>query len=229
LSKPPLSITKQAIIGLAALAALLWLVLFVPAWTLNYWQAWTFWLVFVACITAISAYFLKSDLNLIASRLKVGPAAEKESNQKITQAVVTVLFILLLLIPSMDHHFQRSNVPVYLVLGGDIFVVLGLVIIFLVFNKNSYTSVLVEVNEGQKVVSSGPYSVVRHPMYSGAMVMLFLMSLALGSFWGLLAFSPILVAISARILGEEKFLAKNLLGYGEYCLKVRYRLIPFVW
>ena len=84
-------------------------------------------------------------------------------------------------------------------------------IVFLVFKENSYTSVLVEVNEGQKVVSSGPYSVVRHPMYSGAMVMLFFIPLALGSFWGLLAFPPILLAIAVRILGEEKFLRKTCL------------------
>ncbi len=101
--------------------------------------------------------------------------------------------------------------------------------IFLVFKENSYTSVLVEVNEGQKVISSGPYGKVRHPMYSGALVMLLFTPLALGSFWGLLAFPPILAAIAVRIVGEEKFLTKNLEGYAKYCQDVRYRLIPFLW
>jgi protein-S-isoprenylcysteine O-methyltransferase Ste14 len=139
-----LSITKQALTGLTALVVLLWLALFLPAWTLDYWKAWTYWLVFLVCITAISVYFLKKDLNLIASRLKVGPAAEKEGSQKITQAFVSVFFVLLLLIPSIDHHFQWSNVPAYLVFAGEVFVGLGLLIVFLVFKENSYTPLLLK-------------------------------------------------------------------------------------
>jgi protein-S-isoprenylcysteine O-methyltransferase Ste14 len=226
--KSDLSIIKQAILGLSALAVLLWVALFLPAWSLNYWQAWTYWLVFLACIIAVSAYFLKTDLNLISSRLMVG-AAEQENTQKITQAVISVFFILLILIPSIDHHYQWSSVPLYLSLIGDIFVALGIFVIFLVFKENSFTSVLVEVNEGQKVISTGPYNKVRHPMYSGALVMLLFTPLALGSFWGLLAFPPILAAIAIRIVGEEKFLTKNLEGYSQYCQKVRHRLIPLLW
>jgi protein-S-isoprenylcysteine O-methyltransferase Ste14 len=229
LNKPALSITKQAFIGLVALGAILWIALFVPAWTLNYWQAWTFWLLFVACISTISVYFIKKDLSLIASRLKVGPASEQQSSQKITQAVISVFFILLLLIPSIDHHFQWSNVPAYLTIVGDVFVGLGLFVIFLVFKENTFTSVLVEVKGNQKVISTGPYAVVRHPMYSGAFVMLLFIPLALGSFWGLLAFPPIIAAIAVRLSDEEKFLSKNLQGYSEYCLKVRFGLIPYVW
>ena len=229
LNKPSLSITQQAILGLTALTFFLWLALFVPAWTLNYWQAWVFWLVFVGCISGISVFFLKKDINLIASRLKVGPTAEQQANQKITQAVITVFFLLLFLVPSIDHHFQWYTIPSYLSLMSDGFVVLGLFVIFLVFKANSYTSVLVEVNEGQKVVSTGPYSIVRHPMYSGALVMLLFIPLALGSFWGLLAFPPILLAIAIRLNEEEKFLAQQLPGYSEYRQKVKYRLMPYVW
>jgi protein-S-isoprenylcysteine O-methyltransferase Ste14 len=138
-------------------------------------------------------------------------------------------FILLILTPSIDHRFHWSAVPWFLSLAGDVFVVLGLAVIFLVFKENSYTSVLIEVNAGQKVISTGPYSVVRHPMYSGAIVMLLFTPLALGSFWGLLAFPPILAAVMVRIVGEEKYLAKNLQGYEDYRRKVRYRLVPFVW
>ena len=224
-----LSITKQAIIGLTALSILLWLVLFVPSWTLNYWQAWIFWLVFVVSISAISINFLKKDLNLIASRLKIGPAAEQQSSQRITQAVISVFFILLLLVPSIDHHFQLSTVPIYLSIVADGFIVLGLLVVYLVFKANSYTSVLVEVNEDQKVISTGPYGVVRHPMYSGALVMLLFIPLELGSFWGLLAFPPILLAIAVRLIEEEKFLIQKLPGYGEYCRKVKYHLIPYIW
>jgi protein-S-isoprenylcysteine O-methyltransferase Ste14 len=143
--------------------------------------------------------------------------------------VVSIFFILLLLIPPLDHHFQWSSIPTYAVLTSDAFVVLGLAIVFLVFRENSYTSTVIEVNKEQKVITTGPYNVVRHPMYSGAMLMLLFTPLALGSFWGLVAFFPILVVIGFRLLEEEKFLAKNLAGYREYCKKTRYRLIPFVW
>jgi protein-S-isoprenylcysteine O-methyltransferase Ste14 len=154
----------------------------VPTWTLNYWQAWTFWLVFLICISIISVYFIKKDLNLITSRLKVGPTAEQQGSQKITQSVISVFFILLLLISSIDHNFQWSNVPAYLSITGDVFVGFGLLIIFLVFKEKTFTSVIVEINENQKGISTGPYGVVRHPMYSGALVMLFFIPLALGSF-----------------------------------------------
>jgi protein-S-isoprenylcysteine O-methyltransferase Ste14 len=229
LNKPARSITTQALIGLTALSVLLWLALFVPAWTINYWQAWNYWLAFVVSITIISAYFLKKDLNLIASRLKVGPTAEEKGSQKITQSMITVFFILLLLVPSIDHHFRWSNSPSFLSILADFFVVLGLFLIFLVFRENTYTSVLIEVNEDQKVVSTGPYGVVRHPMYSGALLMLLFTPLALGSFWGLLAFPPILLAIAVRLSKEEGFLDKNLTGYKEYRQKVRHGLIPFIW
>jgi protein-S-isoprenylcysteine O-methyltransferase Ste14 len=229
LNIPALRVTKQAVIGLIALTILLWIVLFLPAWTLNYWQAWAFWIVFVVCVSAISVNFLKKDLNLIANRLKIGPAAEQQNTQKISQAVISVFFILLLLVPSIDHHYGMSTVPAYLSIVADGFVVFGLLVIYLVFKANSYTSVLVEVNKDQKVISTGPYGVVRHPMYSGALVMLLFIPLALGSFWGLLAFPPILLAIAVRLTEEEKFLAQELPGYGEYCQKVKYHLIPYVW
>ncbi|MGO8805631.1 MAG: methyltransferase family protein [Candidatus Bathyarchaeia archaeon] len=114
-------------------------------------------------------------------------------------------------------------------LVADAFVGFGLLIIFLVFKENTYTSVLVEVKEGQKVISTGPYGKVRHPMYSGALLMLLFIPLALGSYWGLLAFPPILAAIAVRSIAEERFLAKDLQGYDEYREKVRYRLVPYVW
>jgi protein-S-isoprenylcysteine O-methyltransferase Ste14 len=229
LDKPVNNIKKQALIGLAALAAVLWLALFLPAGSLNYWQAWTYWLVFSISVSAISIYFLKKDLNLIASRLKTGPTAEKEKNQKLANSLISIFFILLILIPPFDHRFQLSNVPSYLVLAADVFVALGLLIIFLVFKQNSFTSAVIEVNKGQKVISTGPYAVVRHPMYSGALLMLLFTPLALGSFWGLLAFIPTILVIALRVVEEEKFLKRNLSGYDEYCKKIHHRLIPFVW
>ena len=229
MSKSSGSITKQAVIGLIALAVVMWLALFLPSWTLSYWQGWLYWVVFTASISVISAYFLKKDLTLIANRLKAGPMAEKEKSQQITQAFLAVFFILLLLFPPLDFHFHWSNVPLLVVLVADVFVVLGLAVVFLVFRENSFTSAVIEVNTGQNVISTGPYRVVRHPMYTGALLMLFFTPLALGSFLGLFFFFPILVVIVFRIVKEEKFLTKNLSGYREYTKKTHYRLIPFIW
>jgi protein-S-isoprenylcysteine O-methyltransferase Ste14 len=229
MEKPVRVVASQALAGLAALAVFLWLVLFLPAGSLDYWQAWVYWVVFLICVTAISVYFLRKDLTLIANRLKAGPAAEKEKSQKLAQVFIGLFFILLILIPSIDHRFHWSSVPLYLVVAGDVFVVVGLLIVFLVFRENSHTSAIIEINKGQKVVSTGPYGVVRHPMYSGALLMLFFTPLALGSFLGLVAFFPMVAAIALRLREEEKFLTKNLSGYDEYRQKVRHRLIPFVW
>jgi len=223
------SITKQAVIGLIALAVIMWLALFLPSNTFSYWQGWLYWAVFTASISVISAYFLKKDLTLIANRLKAGPMAEKEKSQKVTQAFLAVFFILLLLFPPLDFHFHWSNVPWLVVLVADVFVVLGLAVVFLVFRENSFTSAVIEVNTGQNIISTGPYRVVRHPMYAGALLMLFFTPLALDSFLGLLFFFPILLIIVFRIVEEEKFLTKNLSGYQEYTKKTHYRLIPFIW
>lgn len=216
MSKRSLGIRKQAVIGLTALVVLLWLVLFLPVGSLNYWQALTYWITFLISVSAINIYFLKKDLSLIAGRLKVGPAAEKKSNQRIFQSIASIFFILLIVIPPFDHRFQWYQVPAYLVLSGDIFVVLGLLTIFLVFKENSFASNVIEAGEGQKVISTGTYGVARHPMYSGALLMLLFTPIALGSFWGLLAFIPMFAAIALKLLEEEKFLAKNLSGYNEY-------------
>jgi len=229
LSRPTSHLTIKALLGLVGLAAVLWLALFLPSWSLDYWQAWAYWLVFLVSVTAITVYFLKQDQKLIENRLKTGPIAEEEKGQKLIQAFASIFFILLILVPSLDHRFHWSSVPAYLVVAGDVFVMLGLFAIFLVFRENSYTSVTIEVSSEQKAVTTGPYGMIRHPMYAGALVMLFFTPLALGSYWGLIPFFPMLAVLALRILEEEKFLAKNLSGYDEYRLKVRYRLIPFVW
>lgn len=223
------NIKKQAIIGLAALAVVLWLALFLPVWSLDYWQGWVYWINFFVCVSAISLYFIKKDITLIAKRLKAGPTAEKQRSQQVIQAIAALCFMLLLLIPPIDYHFHWSNVPVYIVILANIFVILGLATVFLVFRENTFTSAVIEVNENQKVISTGPYKIVRHPMYAGALLMLLFTPLALGSFWGLLAFIPMFLVITLRIVEEEKFLTINLPRYAEYCNKVRFRLIPFVW
>lgn len=223
------SITQQAVLGLIFLAIVVWLALFIPAGKLIYWQGWLYWITFFSSVTLISAYFIKKDPHLISSRVKVGPTAEERISQKISQAFAALFFILLLLIPPFDFRFGWSSVPVYLVVAADVFVALGLGIVFLVFRQNTFASAVIEVKAEQKVVSTGVYGVVRHPMYSGALLLLLFTPLALGSFWGLLAFLPLLAVICFRLSDEEKTLVKDLKGYEEYRKKTRYRLIPYIW
>jgi protein-S-isoprenylcysteine O-methyltransferase Ste14 len=229
MNKAKFSISQQAILGLVFLAAVVWLALFIPAGKLTYWQGWLYWIVFFTNVTTISIYFIKKDPNLISSRVKVGPTAEKKSSQKISQAFAAIFFVLLLLIPPFDFRFGWSNVPLYLVLISDVFVAIGFFAVFLVFRQNTFASAIIEVKAEQKVISTGVYGVVRHPMYSGALMLLFFTPLALGSFWGLLAFFPMIAIICFRLIDEEKTLSINLKGYAEYCKKTRYRLIPYVW
>jgi protein-S-isoprenylcysteine O-methyltransferase Ste14 len=178
---------------------------------------------------AITLYLVKNDPKLLERRLKAGPRAEKEPTQRIIQLVATIAFIMIVVFPPIDHHFGWSTVPAYVSIAGDLLVFLGLLIIFFVFKENTFTSAVIEVDAQQKVVATGPYALIRHPMYAGALVMLAGVPLALGSLWGLLTIVPITVVIIVRLLDEEKFLARNLPGYSDYSDKIGYRLLPYIW
>lgn len=203
--------------------------LFVPAGTLGYWQAWVFMAVFVGASSAIGMYLALADPKLLERRMKAGPAAEKETTQKIIMTFAMAGFIALLLLPAFDHRFGWSKVPAYLALAGDVLVGLGFFLTFLVLRENSYGASTIQVIEGQKVISTGPYAIVRHPMYAGALVMLLGIPLALGSWWGLCALLFIVPVLIWRLLDEERLLRKELPGYVEYTQEVRYRLVPRLW
>lgn len=203
--------------------------LLVPAWSLNYWQAWVFGVVFFVTTTAIGIYFLKRDPRVVERRMRVGPAAEREPAQKIIMTLVLAGFVLLLVVPGFDHRWHWSSVPAWLVLTADVFVVLGLLGTALVVKQNSYAAATVTVESGQPVVSTGLYAIVRHPMYSAALVMTAFTPLALGSYWGLLLVIPIIAVLAWRLLDEEQVLKRDLPGYSDYCNKVTYRLIPGLW
>ena len=189
---------------------------FLPAGTLDYWQAWIFLGAFFAPVLVITIYLMKNDPGLLERRMTAGPLDEKETSQKVIQFLATIAFIAVMLVPALDHRFAWSAVPPYVVAVGDILVVLGFYFVFLVFKENTFTSALIELSTNQKVITTGPYALIRHPMYMGALIMLVGVPLALGSWWGLLTVVPMTLVIVWRLLGEEKFLVKNLAGYSEY-------------
>jgi protein-S-isoprenylcysteine O-methyltransferase Ste14 len=223
------NLAGRAVLGLAQLIAILGVLLLAPAWTLGYWQAWVYLFVFGASSALITAYLWKKDPQLLERRINGGPGAEREKSQKLIQPLASIAFIGAMILPSLDHRFSWSAVPLPAVVVGDVLTALGFFIVFRVFKENSFTAATIEVAPDQRVISTGLYAIVRHPMYSGALVMLVGTPLALGSWWGLLMFVLMIFAIAWRALDEERFLRKNLPGYAEYCQRVRYRLLPFVW
>jgi protein-S-isoprenylcysteine O-methyltransferase Ste14 len=223
------NLARKTVLGFTQLIGALGILLFAPAWTLDYWQAWLYWFVFAASSALITAYLWKKDPKLLSRRIDAGPGAESEKSQKQIQLLASFIFLAAMILPSLDHRFSWSAVPLSAVLAGDVLTALGFFIVFLVFKENTFTAATIVVTPGQKVVSTGPYALIRHPMYSGALVLLFGTPLALGSWWGLLMFMPMVFTIAWRARDEERFLFKNLSGYKEYCQIVRYRLVPFAW
>jgi protein-S-isoprenylcysteine O-methyltransferase Ste14 len=219
----------KAFAGLLFLFVAMAALLFVPAGTSDYWQAWTFLAVYFACSLALSLYLMIADPALMQRRMRGGPTAEKEPVQKIIMIITSLGFVGLLVVPALDHRFAWSQMSPTMALAGDVLVGIGWLAIFFVFRENSFTSATIELAPDQKVISTGPYALVRHPMYAGALVMLLGIPIALGSWWGILVLAAILPALIWRLFEEEKFLARNLAGYVEYQNKVRYRLIPAIW
>ncbi|HWZ16847.1 MAG TPA: isoprenylcysteine carboxylmethyltransferase family protein [Mucilaginibacter sp.] len=223
------SLDRKAFGGLMQLTVVLAVSLFIPAGTFNYWQAWVFLAVFFTAVLAITMYLKKEDPKLLERRIKAGSAAETQRSQKVIQFLAAIAFILIFILSALDHRFGWSVVPWYVAVAGDLLVALGLLAVFFVFRENSFASATIEVATEQRLIATGPYAIVRHPMYSGAFVMLLGVPLALGSWWGLLTVIPIMVVIIWRLIDEEKFLQINLPGYSDYLGKVKYRLLPFIW
>lgn len=203
--------------------------LFVPAGTLQFWQAWVFLCVLVGSSVALGVYFLKHDPGLIERRMRAGPAAEQEPAQKIIMTLLLAGFLLLMIVPGFDYRWHWSAVPAWLVILADAGIVVSFAVFFVVMKQNSYAASTIRVEADQPVISTGLYGMVRHPMYTGALLMAACTPLALGSSWSLLLLIPIIPVLAWRLLDEERFLKRNLPGYVDYCRKTRYRLIPFVW
>ena len=219
----------KTILGFAFLMLVLALALFLSAGSFNFWQAWVYLAVFAGCTILITMYLVKNDRELLAGRVQAGPVAETQRTQQVIQSLASLFFMGLFIVSGLDFRFGWSNMPPVVSLLADGIVALGFYIVFLVFRENSYTRATIAVSPEQKVITTGPYAIVRHPMYSGAMLLLIFTPLALGS-WVAAPFSiPVIVVIVARLLEEEKFLKAELSGYAEYSQRVRYRLIPSLW
>ena len=219
----------KAWLSLALLAAVMGLLLFVPAGTAHYWQGWVYLALFVGASALTTLYLLKRDRALLERRMRGGPTAEKRPMQRFIMICTSIGFIALLVVPGLDRRFGWSEVPLALVVVGDALVAIGFSLIFVVYRENTFTSATIEVAENQKVVSTGPYAFVRHPMYASASLYLLGTPLALGSYWGLVPIAAMLPFLIWRLFDEEAFLLRNLPGYVEYRTRVRHRLIPFIW
>lgn len=204
-------------------------ILFGPAGTLFFWQGWLYGIVFTSCCTALVTYFLRHDPQLIERRQHAGPTAEQVPAQKVIMTLTLLGFLLLLALPGLDHRLQWSAVPVWVVIAANAGIALSFWVFFVVLKENSYAASTIRVEAGQPVISTGPYAMIRHPLYSGALLLILFTPPALGSYWILLVLVPMVPVLIWRLIDEERFLAQNLSGYTDYCRRVRFRLIPGVW
>lgn len=210
------------LMGLVLLGALL----FLPAWTWNYPNGWLFLaLLFIPMLIMGLVMILRAP-ELLAKRLN---GREKEKAQKGVLALSGLLFPLAFILSALDFRFGWSHVPTWCVILSSVLFLLGYGIYAEVMRENAYLSRTVEVQEGQRVIDTGLYGVVRHPMYLATLLMFLPIPLILGSFWGLCAMALYPALIVVRILDEERVLLDGLEGYAAYRKKVKYRLIPFIW
>ncbi|MGB3324425.1 MAG: isoprenylcysteine carboxylmethyltransferase family protein [Mycolicibacterium fortuitum] len=205
------------------------LVLFALAGTFNYWQAWAFLVVFALSTWIPSIYLQRADPAAHERRKRAGPAAESRTLQKVLIAGWYASLAAMVVISGLDHRFDWSSVPAAVCVVGDVLVALGLGVTSLVVIQNSFAASTVQVETDQKLVSTGLYGLVRHPMYTGNVLTIVGFPLALGSYWGLLPVVPGLLMLVVRIRDEEKLLVEQLEGYREYAQKARYRLVPYMW
>ena len=215
------ALTKY-LLGLVLVA----LLLFLPVGTLAYPNGVLFLcLLFLPMLILGTVLFVRAP-ELLRRRLD---GKEKEKAQRGVLLFSALMFPTGFFVSTLDFRFGWSHVPLYAVFAASVLFLLGYVLYAEVMRENAYLSRTVKVEEGQTVVSSGLYRIVRHPMYLSTLMMFLPIPLILGSIWGLLAFLPYPVLLVFRILNEEKLLERELDGYSDYMARVRYRLLPFIW
>jgi protein-S-isoprenylcysteine O-methyltransferase Ste14 len=199
---------------------------FLTAGTLNYWQAWIYMAILLIPMCLVLVYFLKKDPELLERRLRL---KEKEPEQKAIIKFSYPLFLVAFLMPGFDRRWGWSTVPVWTVIAANIIVLAAYGLFVRVMRENRYLSRIVEVEHEQMLIDTGPYAVVRHPMYAAVIPLYLFSPLALGSFWSLIPAAFIPLVIIARIFNEEKVLSRELEGYRKYARRVKYRVIPGIW
>lgn len=222
-------LNKRAFGRLLGITIVLGALLFIPAWTIRYWQAWLFLSVFSFSLLALTIYLASKNPQLFERRLNASSKSEMRTRQKILHFFMSKALVVAVVFSAIDHRYNWSVMPTFVVLAGDVMVVLGFLIVMLVFKENAFASATIEIQSEQKTISTGPYALVRHPMYSGWLVTFFGIPLALGSWWGLFIVIPFTVVTILRLLDEETLLTANLPGYLDYAKRVPYRLAPLIW
>jgi protein-S-isoprenylcysteine O-methyltransferase Ste14 len=217
--------TVSAVVGLLAFG----LMVFLPAGTFHYWQAWVFITVFALSTWIPSGYLLRTNPAALERRMHAGPGPETRPLQKIVISIAFASLTAMIVVSAFDHRFGWSTVPAPISVIGDVLVAVGLGIAMLVVIQNGYAAANITVESDQSLVSTGLYGLVRHPMYTGNVIMMIGIPLALGSYWGLVFVIPGLIVLALRIHDEEGLLEQELPGYGDYERQVRYRLAPYVW
>jgi len=223
------SVSARAWLGLAFLAVVMGLTIFLAAGTVRYWEAWIYLFLFFGLSAVITLDLIRRDPALLERRLKAGPVAEPRPLQRVIMLGASLGFIGLLVVPALDFRFNWSAVPLGVIILGNVLFVIGFGFIGRVYRENTYTAATIEVAEGQRVITTGPYAVVRHPMYASATLYVIGTPLALGSYWGLLAVAFMVPFLLWRLVDEERVLVRELPGYVEYRERVRYRLVPYLW
>lgn len=223
------SLSQRVIRGFIRLQLILAILLFLPAGSIRFWEAWLYCGLLGGSVLFITRYFLKVDIDFVERRMQIGPDAESSNTQQVVQFMSGVLACALFLAAGFDHRLRGSNLPASVVLVADGLLVFCMVITFRVFHANRYAAGTVRVEANQQVVSNGPYATVRHPLYVASILGFLATPFALGSLWAL-PFGLLLCAVVVvRLLDEERFLLEHLAGYIDYCRHVRYRLIPYLW
>jgi protein-S-isoprenylcysteine O-methyltransferase Ste14 len=224
-----MTVTAKSWFGLAVVTVMTAVVLFGGAGTLAYWQAWIYLAIYASASALTTAWLARYDLALLERRLYAGPTAEPRPAQKIVMWIASVGFVGTVALPALDRRWAWSHVPAAVTVFGDVLCVLAFLAFFVVFRENSYSAATVAITPGQRVVSTGPYAYLRHPMYAGGLLLFFGTPLALASWWGLVAAAVTLPALVWRLFDEEQLLARDLPGYAAYCARVRWRLLPGVF
>jgi protein-S-isoprenylcysteine O-methyltransferase Ste14 len=220
----------KGLLGIISLFVAMSLLIFVPAGTTFYWQAWVFLAVWFGASSVIVIYLIMTkNRALLERRMRGGPVAEKEKAQRIIMSLLSLDFIALLVVPALDHRMHWSHVAIPVVILGDVLIAGTWGCWFFVLRENPFAASTVEIASDQKVISTGPYAVVRHPMYASGLLIFFGMPLALGSYWGLLGGVAMIPVLLWRTLDEERVLYKGLPEYEEYAAKVYWRWIPGIF